>query len=164
MVRPSALAVLRLRTNSKRTGCSTGKSAGFAPLRILPTSAAARRYSIGHARPIGHETTRLCKVPSPKNRWEAALERQRRDPSFVRSKEGSWQQEERASALSGCGVECALELVRTSHLHELQLHPQRRGRCLHLCQIECQATGSDEDGHTGDSWNRLLQQLQQLPV
>src|SRR5262249_23232486 len=34
MVRPSALAVLRLITNSNLVDCNTGKSAGFAPLRI----------------------------------------------------------------------------------------------------------------------------------
>src|SRR5215469_4266228 len=33
---PSALAVLRLMTNSNLTDCTTGKSAGFSPLRILP--------------------------------------------------------------------------------------------------------------------------------
>src|SRR5262245_43462557 len=32
---PSALAVLRLITVSNLVGCSTGRSAGFAPLRIL---------------------------------------------------------------------------------------------------------------------------------
>src|SRR5829696_9409326 len=37
MVRPSPRAVLRLMRNSNRVGCSTGKSAGFAPLRILST-------------------------------------------------------------------------------------------------------------------------------
>src|SRR5262249_32197404 len=31
----SALAVLRLITSSNRVGCSTGRSPGFAPLRIL---------------------------------------------------------------------------------------------------------------------------------
>jgi hypothetical protein len=36
-VRPSSLAVLRLMTSSNRVGCSTGRSAGLAPLRILPT-------------------------------------------------------------------------------------------------------------------------------
>ena len=33
----SAFAVLRLRTNVNLVGCSTGKSAGLAPLRILST-------------------------------------------------------------------------------------------------------------------------------
>ena len=35
--RPSALAVLRLMTSSNLVGSSTGRSAGFAPLRILST-------------------------------------------------------------------------------------------------------------------------------
>ena len=36
-VRPSALAVLRLMTNSNLVDCTTGKSPGFSPSRILPT-------------------------------------------------------------------------------------------------------------------------------
>jgi hypothetical protein len=36
MVSPSALAVLRLMTNSNRIDCTTGRSAGLAPLRMLP--------------------------------------------------------------------------------------------------------------------------------
>src|SRR5262249_62131335 len=35
IVSPSALAVLRLMTNSNFVGCSTGRSAGFAPLRVV---------------------------------------------------------------------------------------------------------------------------------
>jgi hypothetical protein len=34
MVNPNAVAVLRLMTSSNFVGCSTGRSAGFAPLRI----------------------------------------------------------------------------------------------------------------------------------
>src|ERR1700730_6133771 len=37
IVRPSALAVLRLITSSNFVGCSTGRSPGLAPLRILST-------------------------------------------------------------------------------------------------------------------------------
>src|SRR6516162_4829530 len=40
---PIALAVFKLSTNSKLVGCSTGRSDGFAPLRILATNDAARR-------------------------------------------------------------------------------------------------------------------------
>src|SRR5262249_42657774 len=40
--RPRALAVLRLITNSNLVGCSTGRSAGLAPLRILSTITATR--------------------------------------------------------------------------------------------------------------------------
>jgi hypothetical protein len=37
ITRPSALAVLRLITNSNLVGCKTGRSAGFSPLRMRPT-------------------------------------------------------------------------------------------------------------------------------
>ena|ERR1700730_3557256 len=37
IARPSAFAVLRLMTSSNFVGCSTGRSDGFAPLRILST-------------------------------------------------------------------------------------------------------------------------------
>src|SRR5205807_5985174 len=44
IVKPNTLAVLRLMTSSNFVGCSTGRSAGFAPLRILSTYIAERRY------------------------------------------------------------------------------------------------------------------------
>jgi hypothetical protein len=37
IVRPRAFAVLRLTVNLRIVGCSTGKSAGFAPFNILST-------------------------------------------------------------------------------------------------------------------------------
>ena len=46
-VRPRALALLRLIRSSKAVGCSTGRSAGFAPLRILSMNTPARRYKLG---------------------------------------------------------------------------------------------------------------------
>jgi hypothetical protein len=45
MSRPSVFAVLRLMTSSNFVGCSTGRSAGLAPLRILSTKNAARRQA-----------------------------------------------------------------------------------------------------------------------
>ncbi len=44
IVRPMALAVLRLMTSSNFVGRSNGKSPGFAPLKILSTRMAPRRY------------------------------------------------------------------------------------------------------------------------
>jgi hypothetical protein len=44
IVRPICLAAFRLMMNSNFIGCSTGRSAGFAPFRILSTYVAARRY------------------------------------------------------------------------------------------------------------------------
>src|SRR6266508_6938477 len=43
IVRPNAFAVLRLMTSSNVVGRWMGRSAGFAPLRILSTYTAARR-------------------------------------------------------------------------------------------------------------------------
>ena len=42
IVKPSALAVLRLITSSNLVGCSTGRSAGLVPFRILSTIDATR--------------------------------------------------------------------------------------------------------------------------
>src|SRR5262249_50036597 len=42
IVRPSALAVVRLMTSSNLVGCSTGMSPGLAPRRILSTKSAVR--------------------------------------------------------------------------------------------------------------------------
>ena len=41
---PSALAALRLMTSANFVGCSTGRSAGFAPLSTLSTNVAVRRH------------------------------------------------------------------------------------------------------------------------
>src|SRR5262245_35842108 len=51
IVSPSSLAVFRLMTNSNLVGCSTGKSAGLAPLRILSTYVAVRRNRSGRFAP-----------------------------------------------------------------------------------------------------------------
>src|SRR5262249_50858469 len=42
--RPSPVAVFTLRTSSSLVGCSTGRSLGLAPFKILSTYTAARRY------------------------------------------------------------------------------------------------------------------------
>src|SRR6185295_19262229 len=51
IVRPICFAVFRLITSSNFVGCSTGRSAGFAPFRILSTYVAARRSKSGRIVP-----------------------------------------------------------------------------------------------------------------
>src|SRR5262249_12843413 len=51
IVRPNALAVVRLITSSNLVGCSTGMSPGFVPRRILSTNSAARRNWAGKFAP-----------------------------------------------------------------------------------------------------------------
>src|SRR5216684_1472014 len=48
---PSAFAVFKLITSSNLVGCSTGRSAGFAPLKILSTKTADRRNKSGRSGP-----------------------------------------------------------------------------------------------------------------
>ena len=48
---PIAFAVLRLTTSSNFVGCSTGRSAGLAPLRILAANSATRRKLEGISTP-----------------------------------------------------------------------------------------------------------------
>jgi hypothetical protein len=50
-VRPSVFAVFMLMINSNSVGCSTGRSAGLAPRRILSTKDVARRYRSGKLGP-----------------------------------------------------------------------------------------------------------------
>src|SRR2546427_675530 len=47
IVRPICLAAFRLTMNSNFVGCSTGRSAGFVPFKILSTYVAARRCMSG---------------------------------------------------------------------------------------------------------------------
>src|SRR5689334_5784965 len=51
IVRPRALAVLRLMTSSNLLGCSIGMSPGGVPLKILSTKVAARLYTAGRLGP-----------------------------------------------------------------------------------------------------------------
>ena len=51
IVTPMASAVFILRTNSNFVGCSTGRSATFAPFAIVSTNSAARRYMAGKITP-----------------------------------------------------------------------------------------------------------------
>src|ERR1700722_20751088 len=51
IVRPSALAVVRLMTRSNSFGCSIGRSAGLDPRNILSTRLAARRHMLGQFAP-----------------------------------------------------------------------------------------------------------------
>src|SRR5262245_66681328 len=58
MESPSALAVLRLITSSNLVDVSTGRSAGFAPLRILRGVDAALAIRLGDAHAIAQESAR----------------------------------------------------------------------------------------------------------
>ena len=74
ILRPSAFAVFRLMTSANLVGCSTGKSPGFAPFKILSTNTAARRCShdIGT---IGHEATAFGELGGPGDAGKSVVSR-----------------------------------------------------------------------------------------
>ena len=61
MVRPSALAVLRLITSSNLVGCCTGRSAGFAPFSILSTYCDSVPVPVGETPAIRHQPAAVGK-------------------------------------------------------------------------------------------------------
>src|SRR5207249_9997958 len=75
IVRPRAFAVLTLMTSSNLVGCSTGRSAGLAPLRVLSIRGRAAK-EIGKVRPIGQEATNLDELPRSRHSRQPILERQ----------------------------------------------------------------------------------------
>lgn len=112
-MRPRTRAVLRLMTSSNLDPCSTGKSAGLAPFKILSTYDAAPRMTSGHVCPIGHQATGLSKLPRKVNRRQAVSGFELHDPSRLIQEYRSRQDDERASALLGHGRERPIEIVGT---------------------------------------------------
>jgi hypothetical protein len=60
-------------TNSNFEPCSTGKSAGLAPLRILSTCPCDASDDVDHVGAIGYEPTGLDKLSRPPDRRDARL-------------------------------------------------------------------------------------------
>ena len=75
--RPSVLAVLRLITNSNLVGCSTGRSAGLAPLRIFPVYMASLAICIANVGSVAHQTTGGDELTREVNRRDRVARRQR---------------------------------------------------------------------------------------
>ena len=57
IVRPICFAVFRLMTSSNFVGCSTGRSAGFAPLEDLVDVGSGAPVQVGIAHAVAHKPT-----------------------------------------------------------------------------------------------------------
>ena len=71
MTGPGALAVFRLIFRRNLVGCSTGKSAGLAPLNILSMKYAGSSDQRADVGSITHETAESDEVVALINRWNA---------------------------------------------------------------------------------------------
>jgi hypothetical protein len=117
---PSVLTVFRLMTKSKCVGCSTGRSAGLAPLRLLSTCPAACRNSWGVIDTVRHEAAGQYKVLVAERR-QAALGREIEQPHSVRQEERVVRHEHRGNALPAHRREHAAELGGPLHGHGYEL-------------------------------------------
>ena len=111
IVRPICLAAFRLMMNSNFIGCSTGRSAGFAPFRILSTYVAARRYKSVLAHAVGHKPPGFHKFWLVVYRREPALYREVDNLCSVRIEDGARQHEDCVSTPLACGSECSLNIL-----------------------------------------------------
>jgi len=70
----------------------------------------------------------------------------------------------RTCPVSGSRSEGIVNLAGTSHLHNLKLHSQRQSRRLDVADQLSGAyeAGIRQDGHSGDVWNRVLEELQRF--
>ena len=156
MVSPSALAVLRLMTNSNVVGCSTGRSAGFAPLRILSTYVGSAAVQIGDVRPVRHEPTDLRILTQRIHYGEAVLGGETYQASGVRVRERTRQNEEAIGPALGCRLECALELLGSVDLQSVELHAQR---VRQGCQLFPVRSGRPQYGEAREARQRLAEKL-----
>jgi hypothetical protein len=113
MVRPSVFAVLRLTTSSNLVGCSTGSSAGLAPLVRHEKPCFHLFHSVGHRR-------------------EPVLPRQLACSLAARDDEGVSQPEYPVGSLPDDRLERAVELTDSVNLHREHLHFERSSHGLRV--------------------------------
>jgi hypothetical protein len=78
MVSPNAFAALRLTTNSNVVGCSTGKSAGLAPLRNFAGVNADLANTFRDVGSVAHQPAGFDEFPLGENHRNAVARRQDR--------------------------------------------------------------------------------------
>src|ERR1017187_4506950 len=107
---PTSFAVFRLKTSSSFVGCSTGRSAGLAPLEDFVHIRGGASEQIRQARPVGHQAPILHKLPRGVHCREPVL----RGPlhnAFVLA----------IYELGHCGRSQAAASLRPSHVPGVQL-------------------------------------------
>src|SRR5262249_35153939 len=130
IARPSVLAVLRLTMSANFVGCSIGRSAGLAPLRMRSTKYAARRYRARMFHAIANESSGLS-VFAGSYRGQFVRKRKRRDLSKTSSKFPVLGNHDRIDAALGHGSESNTELAGTLRPDDFDYHTQGRGGGLH---------------------------------
>ena len=121
---------------------------------------------IRKARPIGHKTSSLYKLPDFVQRWQVTLCCKVYDPRSVCKTNRTSHGDERAGAAARCGSKRTLEIrVRASQRQELKLYSQGSACDLHCSQVGCLAQNirCPENGHPREPRNDFLKEFQSLP-
>ena len=92
-----------------------------------PAAAARMLDGIGHVQPVRDETARLDAFPDGEYRWQPAPERELVEPRPVYQKRRAAGDQKSIRPLLHHGSERAVEVLRTSRLHVLELNAQRLG-------------------------------------
>ena len=162
-MRPICFAVFRLTTNSNFVGCSTGKSLGLAPLRILSTKYAEAAEQ-GRIRPIRHKAADLNELPPRGDRRQPVLYRKFHDPFLVGIKERVSRLYDGAASRPRCLLERALESVEGPYLPSSEVGDLAPGSQVGFLSSRVWNLDRPDSiaQRRGRAWGRLFKQLQPL--
>ena len=166
IVIPSALAVLRLRTNSNCIGCCTGRSAGLAPCRILATYVGGTAGLIRQVVCVAHEATELHEFCMSIHDGQAEGVDKLDDPFPVVIQETVMCDNERLGTHGTRGPEGLCHIVQVLYLQGLDVHTQHAGGgfdCVEIGRSRGAGVLIREVADPRDVWERLFQQFQALP-
>ena len=111
IVRPICFAALRLTINSNFIGCSTGRSAGLAPFKILSTYVAARRAKSAWLGAVSHEPTGFNNFTLKIDCRQPVLYREIYHLCSTNIDHKASQLKDRFSTLLGCGAERSFNIL-----------------------------------------------------
>ena len=124
IVRPICFAALRLMTNSNFVGCSTGRSAGLVPFRILSTIDASALVGFGPVGSVGHQAATGDPISPRVNRRQPIFCRQVRDPFLIRIGQRARRHGESGATRLSRLFEGALVFVGAAYFHGMKLQTQ----------------------------------------
>src|SRR5712691_6483583 len=161
-VSPRLFAVLRFRISSNFVGCSTGRSAGLAPLRILATNVAARRKRSTKLGPC-HEPTRLDEFAMTVERGETVLRGKLHHLPAMEDGQSIAREDETTDPVGSRIGEEGFKLLGPPH-HDRggKRDVHGPGGTLHLLEKPGRHRPACHDGHALYRWHGLAEQLDVL--
>ena len=151
-------------TSSSFVGCSTGRSAGFVPLRVFWIVDRSPIVHIGKAGAVKHQAAGAHELALAIHGGQPTLGRQLHDPPSMVDEHNVRQHHESSGTFAGHCREGLVELVGVLNLQQLELERQCPGCTLTLFQKRLRVWRGRirEDGHARYSWHGVLERLEPL--